>query len=120
MKVKLKKIFNLYNLAITACIVVIGVSLVIIFEPNLDTLFSKNNVSSHGNVKVNVSEENAMDIAKQKFEELGETGVKTEEFEVLKIARQGEEYYYISSKENTVEIKIETGEITRVNSVKVK
>ena len=38
----------------------------------------------------------------------------------VKIKRKYELYYYISSKENTVEVRIEDNKITRVNSVPVK
>ena len=60
----------------------------------------------------------AMEKAIDKFNELGEK-VKKEELEVLKIQRKGELYYYISAKENSVEVKINTFEITRVNGILV-
>ena len=120
MKDKLKKIFNLYNLAITVCVIMIISSLIVIFEPNFGDIISKTNTSNQEEEKIEISEEKAVKLAKNQFKELGEKDIQTNDFEVLKINRDGEEYYYISSKENTVEIKIDTGEITRVNSVKVK
>ena len=60
----------------------------------------------------------AINVAIKKFEELGEK-VNKDNLEVLKIERKGEFYYYISSKENTVEIRISDNKITRVNSVVV-
>lgn len=60
----------------------------------------------------------AINVAIKKFEELGEK-VNKDNLEVLKIERKGEFYYYISSKENTVEVRISDNKITRVNSVVV-
>ncbi len=36
------------------------------------------------------------------------------------IVRKEEKYYYVSSKTNTLEIKIKGGKITRINSVLVE
>ena len=66
-----------------------------------------------------IAKENAINIAIEKFRELGENTTATE-LEVIKIKRKYELYYYISSKENTVEVRIEDNKITRVNSVPVK
>lgn len=55
----------------------------------------------------------------KKFKDLGENAKKND-LEVLKIQRKGELYYYISSKENTVEVRISDNKITRVNSVPVE
>ena len=63
--------------------------------------------------------EKAVKVAQKKFKELGEKA-KKEELEVLKIKRKGEYYYYISAKDNTVEIRITDNKITRVNSVPVE
>ena len=60
----------------------------------------------------------ALKVARKKFEELGEK-VNEKDLEILKIERKGEFYYYISSKENTVEVRISDNKITRVNSVVV-
>lgn len=62
--------------------------------------------------------EKAVKVAEKKFKELGEK-VKKDEIEVLKIQRKGELYYYISAKENSVEIKINNLQITRVNGILV-
>ena len=127
---KLKKMLNLHNFAVAGCVILIIASLVIIIEPDFSSLFAVE-VLAEGNQEkeVNIvqadkkgeeiSEEDARRLAKNQFKEIGEEKVNTKKLEVLKIDRQGEEYYYISSTENTVEIKISTGEITRINSVKV-
>lgn len=64
--------------------------------------------------------EKAVKIAIKKFKQLGEKNVKEEELEVLKIQRKGELFYFISSKENTLEVRISDNKITRVNSVIVE
>ena len=57
----------------------------------------------------------AVKVAQEKFKELGEK-TKKENLEVLKIKRKGEYYYYISAKENTVEVRIKDNKI-KVNNV---
>lgn len=66
-----------------------------------------------------IAKENATNVAIKKFKELGEITTASE-LEVVKIKRKNELYYYISSKENTVEVRIEDNKITRINSVPVK
>ena len=61
----------------------------------------------------------AVKVAQEKFKELGEK-TKKETREVLKIKRKGEYYYYISAKENTVEVRIKDNKITRVNSIPIE
>ena len=148
-KKKLKKIFNLYNFAVLGCIILIVISLIIIIEPDFGSIFKNNTNISQAKDEVvqtydenaqnteenknedkkvvesknstkEVSEKDARKLAKKQFKELNEKHLNVDDFEVLKIERDGEEYYYISSAENTVEIKISTGEITRINSVKVE
>lgn len=65
-----------------------------------------------------ISEEEARKIAKKKFKEMKEK-VKEDQLEVLEIKRDNENYYYISSEKNTMEIRKKDGKITRINSVKV-
>ena len=120
---KLKKIFNLYNLAIFKCIVVIIVSLYIIVNPNIDQVIR--NIEEEVKIKENVSENNeeiseeqARKIAKEKFKEMDEK-VKENQLEVIAIKRDNEDYYYISSEKNTMEIRKKDGKITRINSVKI-
>lgn len=124
---KLKRIFNLYNLAIIVCIVVILVSLFVIFKPNIKFDFNFLNTNKvvtpsgitviQTNVKENekISEENAKKAASKQFKELGEK-VKNDDLKCIKIERDKEEYYYITSSQNSVEIKINGGQITRINA----
>lgn len=80
---------------------------------NLESIFTRKESTE------DKQKEKAIEKAINKFKELGEQ-VKKEELEVLKIQRKGELYYYISAKENSVEIKIDTMEITRVNGILVE
>lgn len=119
----IKKIFRPYNLAIIGCIIVILASMFVIFKPD-----TKNTTTEKSNTKTEIikteekeiTEENARKLAKKQFKKLGEKNIKEKELNVEKIQRKGEEYYYITSEKNTLEIKIDSGKITRVNSVAVE
>lgn len=119
----IKKIFRPYNLAIFGCIIVIFASMFVIFKPD-----TKNTTTEKSNTKTEIvkteekeiTEENARKLAKKQFKKLGEKNIKEKELNVEKIQRKGEEYYYITSGKNTLEIKIDSGKITRVNSVAVE
>lgn len=86
----------------------------------------KNNCNTNYNIFIKTTEsrkdsddiqrKKAINVAKKRFKELGEK-VNEDNLEVLKINRKGEYYYYISSKENTLEVRISDNKITRVNSV---
>lgn len=119
----IKKIFRPYNLAIFGCIIVILASMFVIFKPD-----TKNTTTEKSNTKTEIikteereiTEENARKLAKKQFKKLGEKNIKEKELNVEKIQRKGEEYYYVTSEKNTLEIKIDSGKITRVNSVAVE
>lgn len=63
-----------------------------------------------------ITEEKAKEIAIEQFGVLGENSLNPESLECIKIKRDDTLYYYISSEKNTIEIKIEGGVITRINS----
>lgn len=119
----IKKIFRPYNLAIFGCIIVILASMFVIFKPD-----TRNTTTEKSNTKTEIikteekeiTEENARKLAKKQFKKLGEKNIKEKELNVEKIQRKGKEYYYITSEKNTLEIKIDSGKITRVNSVAVE
>lgn len=133
-KKKIRRIFSLYNFAIFGCIILICASLYMVFKPNISE-FAKNigeSISKKEEKKDKVeivnadvksgdktSEKQAKKTAVKQFKNLGET-TKEEELEIMKIQRKDEEYYYVTSKENTLEIKISTGKVTRINSVAVE
>lgn len=125
MKEKLKNIVNLYNIAVVICVVVIVVSLCIILKPEDGGIFAKQKeklmvdgvevIQSNKKETEEISEKEARKIAVKQFKKLNEN-VKEDSLSVTKIQRKGEEYYYIVSQKNNVEIKIMGGKITRVNS----
>lgn len=88
-------------------------------ETKIDTNRNKKENKEEKDGKDEESENKAANVAIKKFKELGEN-TKKSDLEILKIERKGELYYYISSKENTVEVRIRDNKITRVNSVPVE
>lgn len=118
---KIKRIFNLYNIAIFACIIIILISMYIIFKPEKqETPSGIEVVQSDKGEDKEITEQEARKLAKKQFKKLGEKNIKEENLQVKKIQRSGEEYYYISSAENTMEIKIKSGKVTRINSATVE
>lgn len=88
--------------------------------PTSNTGTSAGNIVSSGVASgEEISEDKAAEIAIAQFSQMGETGLQKNEMEIMQIQRSGELYYYISSPENTAEIKIKGGKITRLNSVLV-
>lgn len=138
------------NLLIILCLILIAVAVHIFFseeddeetivgqakqqtqsqEKNQDQTKSTNNnevtqkdevkVVQSGNSGNEITEQEARKLAAKQFKELDEKWVKEKELEVLEFSRANEYYYYISSKENTIEIKKDGGKITRINSVPVQ
>ncbi len=130
-KKKVRRIFSIYNFAIFGCIILICASLYMVFKPNINEFVSnigKSIEKKQDGVEIvdsevksgeKTSEKQAKKTAVKQFKNLGEK-VKEEELEIMRIQRKGEEYYYVTSKENTLEIKISTGKVTRINSVLVE
>ena len=115
-----KKIFSIYNIAVVVCIFIITISLFIILKPDSNKKTTSDGVEIvQAQIKENeqITEIDAKKLAIKQFKNIDESGLKQEDLKVVKIQRSGEEYYYISSKKNTLEIKILGGEITRINSV---
>lgn len=117
----IKRIFKPYNIAISICVIIIIVSAYIIFKPEKkQTPSGLEVVQSNIEKGQQITEKEAKQLAEKQFKKLGEKNIKKDQFEVLKIQRKGEEYYYISSSQNTVEIKINGGEITMINSATIE
>lgn len=113
----IKKHLNLYNLSIIALAIIILVSLIVIFKPSSGNNAGEGtSTSAQKKNQKEISENDARKAAVKKFKELGEK-VSKDDLSVLKIQRDGEEYYYIKSEQNTLEIAVRGGKITRVNSV---
>lgn len=119
---KMRRIFNIYNLAVLLCIITIIVTLLIIFKPNNKKITSEGVeiVQAKLGSDEEISENDAKKLAIKQFKKIGESNIDEESLKVLKIQRKGKEFYYISSKENTLEIQILGGNITRINSVVVE
>lgn len=125
MKNKIKKVFSLYNIAVAICVIVIIVSLYIILKPENGEIFTKQKekltvdgvevIQSNKKETEEISEKEARKIAVKQFKKLNEN-VKEDSLSVMKIQRKGEEYYYIVSQKNNMEIKIMGGKVTRINS----
>lgn len=119
---KMRRIFNIYNLAVVLCVITIIVTLLIIFKPNNKKITSEGVeiVQAKLGSDEEISENDAKKLAIKQFKKIGESNIDEESLKVLKIQRKGKEFYYISSKENTLEIQILGGNITRINSVVVE
>lgn len=120
---KIRKLNNRRrNVKIAICAIALGIIGVTVFFTIKDNFKPKSDESSQTseihNKNDDEQKEKALKVARKKFEELGEK-VNEKDLEILKIERKGEFYYYISSKENTVEVRISDNKITRVNSVVV-
>lgn len=117
---KFKK-YLIYSLAIIFCIIVIVIGLCIFLKPQKTKTTPSGIEVVDTNVGENseISEEDAKDVAVKQFKKLGEK-VSKEDLNIKKIKRQEEEYYYITSKANTMEIKLKGGKITRINSAPIE
>lgn len=139
---RFKKKSNLSNFAIIICLVIIIASLCFVFRDNLINIkdnvikiFNKNDVTATDNDKKTIdgveiastntekdkeiSEDDARSIAIRQFANLGEV-VNADKLNVIRLQRSGEEFFYVASPKNTVEIRILDGKITRINSVIVE
>jgi len=109
---KLKELFIKDNLPIiiVSCIIIIAVIALIWYYVG----------PKKAETVAEITYEEAISKAVTVFQDQGELNVDSKSFEVLKTSRDGIEYYYISSKENTVEIAIKGGKVNRINSVIVQ
>lgn len=92
-------------------------------KTNEENQVNETNVANTNNITVKQGDANetaAKLIALNKFKELGETDITENNLQVINIQRQEQEYYYITSPKNSMEIEIATGKITRVNSIPVQ
>lgn len=120
-KRKLRRIVNLRNLAIVACIVLIVVALYIALKPDDEIVTPSGIKVVDTRIKENeeISENDAKEAAVKQFKRLDET-VKKEELRCQKIERNQVEYYYITSKQHSLEIKIKGGKIERIDTMPVE
>ena len=134
-----KKKLKWHKLVIIICLALIIVSLYFIFKykdklnfknifggSNISSINDKNNtvdgveiVPNDNKENKEISEEDAKNIAIRQFANLGE-GANPNKLNVIRLQRNGEEFFYVSSPKNTVEIRISDGKITKINSVVVE
>lgn len=120
LKRKLKRTITPYNIAITICLIVLITSLCIILKPETKkTRSGITIVSSKTKENEEITEEQVKELAIKQFKKIGEKNLEKDKINIIKIDRNGEEYYYVTSAENTAEIKIKGGQITRINSASV-
>lgn len=115
-----KEILNVYNFSILGCGIIILISLYILFQPvKIVTPSGLTVVQTNVKETENIAEDEAKKVAVEQFKELKEN-VRKEEVNIQRIQREGEEYFYITSQQNSLEIKIKGGTITRINTMPVK
>lgn len=114
--------YNLYNITVIICFALIVLSLCIIFEPDkyvragiesVQTMISKSKEEKE------ISQDDAKDIAIEKFKELGENDITKDDIKAIQVEREDELYYYVYTKKNSIEISIKGAHITRINAVPV-
>lgn len=120
LKRKLKRALTPYHIATTICLIVLIISLCIILKPETKkTPSGITVVSSKTKENEEITEEEAKELAIKQLKKIGEKNLEKDKINIIKIDRNGEEYYYVTSAENTAEIKIKGGQITRINSASV-
>ena len=120
LKKKLKRALTPYHIATTICLIVLITSLCIILKPETKkTPSGITIVGSKTKENEEITEEQAKELAIKQFKKIGEKNLEKNKINIIKIDRNGEEYYYVTSAENTAEIKIKGGQITRINSASV-
>jgi len=118
---------------IVALVITIIVSLIIAFLPN--SIIQNKLGNKQDNQSENTKPQEKVEIVEIKKDKTAETTEKqainasVEQFKILGedvaekdlkvdlITRNGEKFYYIKSKENSIMINVETGKIVRINSV---
>ncbi len=116
-KIKSKKIIII---SIISVIIIAFIALICVYALDATRNTFGGKISSIFEQDKDITEEKAVTKALDRFTEMGEENLITNDLEVLKINRKGEYYYYISSPQNSLEIRISDGKIVRENSVLVE
>lgn len=110
----------MYNIGVVALIALIcGCVYIGIKRDEVVTSSGIRVVSTYVKDGEKISEEKARKAAAKQFKRIGED-VKAEDLTIMVILRDGDEYYYITSSQNSLEIKIDGGKIERINTVPVE
>ena len=124
---KMKKGFNIYNIMIIMCVIALIVLAVFIFTM-VKPKNEENDKLVVGGVEIvepeiketdEITEEQAKQIAVKQFKNLDED-TTVDQLKVTQIRRGQVEYYYVTSAENSMEIRILGGKVERVNSVLIE
>lgn len=78
-----------------------------------DIINGPENVDENYQIPISEAREKAIKI----FNSLGEYDLSKDNVHVREVHRNGKKYYYVSSLENSLEIEINTGKITKINNV---
>lgn len=74
-----------------------------------------NEATTNENYQISISE--AREKAIIIFNSLGESNLNKDNVKVREVNRDGNKYYYITSLENSVEVEVKTGKVTKINNV---
>lgn len=125
---KVKKKFNVYNVAIFLCVIALIVLAVFFFMMLKPKDNNDDNKIVVGGVEIvepeiketdEITEEQAKQIAVKQFKNLDED-TTVDQLKVTQIRRGQVEYYYVTSAKNSMEIRILGGKVERVNSVLIE
>ena len=125
---KVKKKFNVYNVAIFLCVIALIVLVVFFFIMLKPKENNDDNKIVVGGVEIveseiketdEITEEQAKQIAVKQFKNL-EEDTTVDQLKVTQIRRGQVEYYYVTSAKNSMEIRILGGKVERVNSVLIE
>ena len=125
---KVKKKFNVYNVAIFLCVITLIVLVAFFFMMLKPKDNNDDNKIVVGGVEIvepeiketdEITEEQARKIAVKQFKNLNED-TTVDQLKVTQIRRGQVEYYYVTSAENSMEIRILGGKVERVNSVLIE
>ena len=110
---------DLYNVATIFCVVLIIISVIILIKPNKKmTPYGVEIVQESKYKNKEITADDAKEIAIKQFKILGEN-TTADQLEIIKLKRNNELCYHIASHKNNLEIKINGGEITRINAASV-
>lgn len=116
--IKLDKIKEIKKIKSKRKIIILTISIIAVILIALIIILALNATqkTSIFSTEKEITEEKAIKEALNRFDEMGEENLTEDNLEVIKILRKGEYYYYISSPDNSLEIRISDGKIIRENS----
>lgn len=74
-----------------------------------------NEATTNEDYQISISE--AREKAIIIFNSLGESNLNKDNVNVREVNRNGNKYYYITSLENSAEVEVKTGKVTKINNV---